>query len=61
MIVIKAINKNIIDVFKDIGWTNWGRFFIRYTPAGIQIKQIKGIPFNKIEFSQVEASINVKH
>lgn len=59
--LIKPINKNIIDIFQGIGWHNWGRFFVRYTPSGVIVKQIKGIPFKKDEFVQVEAAVNVKH
>lgn len=60
-IVVKEINRNIIDVFHGIGWGNWGRFFIKYTPTGVVVKQIKGIPFKKTEFAQVEAAVNVQH
>lgn len=59
--LIKHINKNIIDVFKNTGWNDWGRFLIRYTPTGTFIKQIKGIPFNKTDFAQVESQFNNQH
>lgn len=60
-LIIKEVNKNIVDAFHGIGWSNWGRFLIRYTPAGVSIKQIKGIPFPKNLFAQVEAEYNIQH
>lgn len=59
--LIKQVTKNIADAFIGTGWDNWGRFLILYTPKGVQVKQIKGTPFKRKDFIQVEAEFNVKH
>lgn len=56
--LIKQINKNLYDVFLGKGWNNWGRFLIKYTPTGKQIKQIRGIPFSKIDTEETEISLS---
>jgi hypothetical protein len=59
--LIKPLNKNIVDVFLGKGWNNWGRFLLRFTPQGKQIKQIKGIPFTKAELEEIEFILNPKN
>ena len=53
IVLVKEVNKRVIDVFWDSGWDNWARFEKKYFGGKLHLALIKGSPMKQHQFKEL--------